>query len=372
MRVHGYVRLAGRISLPWKIHTHPITLSKETRLTTRNHPPHNHLLPTLPGPLPTQAGRELFSHRCDLLSTTTIIQYLPCTIGAADIKSMKTGYRRREDTPRRVRGRACRTGLEAVIGSTTPLKSVLLAGLSGCYHCLSPGPHGKNRPKAYEVFAQQYHGGVGIVMENAATHDHAWVIPLLLKHGARASSPRGIRALERAAGAGHEEVVSLLAMRMHSHRGRKLSGTLITAADKGYEWIVRILLKRGAVMPANPSSPSAKHLAAKEGHETILKLLIANDPEDYFVEPRVSPGTGNSRQTTRQNAWLDSQKWCCLHFAVYGGHYNIVKFLLDKCIKPRNDSENYATASPLAVRYGQAISSRKDSTFQRNFKGRLR
>lgn len=189
-------------------------------------------------------------------------------------------------------------------------------------------------------------------LEYAATNNLAWVIPLFLRHGARPSSPRGIRGLQKAAESGHEEVVAILSRKIHWRRGRKLAGALIKAVQNGHEGTVKILLKRGATMPQNSSFPGAKHVAAEEGHESILKMLILKDPEDHFVKPPIFLGDKDTRITAREVYYTRPQKWCCLHFAVYGGHYDIVKYIMDKRIRPRGNTEDYGTVLPLAAKFG--------------------
>jgi ankyrin repeat protein len=186
---------------------------------------------------------------------------------------------------------------------------------------------------------------VETVLEYAAGNNCLWVIPSLLKHGARPSSPRGISALHKAAWGGHEEVVTMLSKRILWRRGRKLSGILLCAIKRGHEGTVRILVDRGAGMPHDPSSPGAKHLAAKEGHERIFRLLLSKDSEDYYADPRISLDTHRSPART-------DLRWCCLHFAIYGRHYNIAKFLLETDTMPRYHIQHRATALPLAAKRG--------------------
>ncbi|KNG86304.1 hypothetical protein ANOM_005211 [Aspergillus nomiae NRRL 13137] len=192
------------------------------------------------------------------------------------------------------------------------------------------------------------------ILEQAAVRNCEWAIPLLLKHGARPSSRRGIQALSAAASAGYEEVVAMLSKRILWSRGSKLSGILIKAAQGGHEGTVKILLDRGAEMPHDPSFPGAKHLAAKGGHENIFKLLVLKDREDYFVNPRIHLDKGVHMYSSRaqvRSAQHDL-KWCALHFAIYGRNFNIVKLLLERDMVPQHHAQHRATALPLASKRG--------------------
>ncbi|KAE8363431.1 ankyrin repeat-containing domain protein [Aspergillus caelatus] len=195
---------------------------------------------------------------------------------------------------------------------------------------------------------------VETLLKEAAVRNCEWAIPLLLEHGARPSSRRGLQALSAAASYGHEEVVTMLSKRILWSRGSKLSDILTKAAQGGHEKTVKVLLDRGAEMPHDPSFPGAKHLAAKEGHENIFKLLVLKDPEDYFVNPRIHLDEGGNiySSSAQLRSTQEDLRWCALHFAIYGRNYTIVKFLLEHDMVPPFHAQHRATALPLASKRG--------------------
>lgn len=197
-------------------------------------------------------------------------------------------------------------------------------------------------------------------LEYAAAKNSAWAVLLLLKHGARASSPHGLQGIYKAASCGYEEVVRILSKRIRGNKHPKMFEALASAVREGHEGTVKVLLDRRIEMPQDPLVPGMIHLAARKGHESILKLLLSKVPGDYYVHPRIYPDENDTVYSSyaglrgRDESRLEYDKyWCCLHFAIYHGRYEIVKFLLEKSITPRDHDENKAMALPLAAQRGE-------------------
>jgi ankyrin repeat protein len=185
---------------------------------------------------------------------------------------------------------------------------------------------------------------MSIALHHAAASGDEQILRLLLKQGVKAASPRGISAIYEAACGGHRPLMKMLSKGLFWHGGRKLSSPLIGAAENGHEAMVRFLLKKGAEISSDPSHPGAIHLAAKGGYESIFRLLLSKGAKDSYVDSCI-PSKEANREDTYEN-------WCCLHFAIYGKQYNLVKYLLAMRIMPADPIHHRATALPLASMCG--------------------
>ncbi|RDL36294.1 uncharacterized protein BP5553_05646 [Venustampulla echinocandica] len=121
-------------------------------------------------------------------------------------------------------------------------------------------------------------------------------------------------------------------------------------------------------MPQNYHKLGAIHLAAREGHESILRLLLPKVPGDYYVHSGFHDDYSNKVYTLDTPGHSDdspviySHYWSCLHFAIYGRHYETVKFLLESEIVPPRDKDvtpwdylkHRAVALPFAAQRGDA------------------
>jgi ankyrin repeat protein len=188
-------------------------------------------------------------------------------------------------------------------------------------------------------------------LHQAAGCGEEQIVKLLLWKGKALPFPPGafIRVIRNAACNGHQNVVAILSRRLFWHKGRKLSRPLIDAAENGHEATVRFLLDRGADVPRDPSLPGAIHLAARHGHEAIFKLLLSKGAEDSYVPDANIYWSKVHLPHYSYRGVRTYKNWCCLHFAICGKHYNLVKFLLEQGIMPRHQNRLRATALPLAA-----------------------
>lgn len=208
-------------------------------------------------------------------------------------------------------------------------------------------------------------------LEYAAINNSGWAVQLLLEHGAVATSKRGLHGLCEAASRGHERVVAMLSERIPWQKHNEVLQALNVAAENGHEETVKTLLRTGVKMPQEYYGRSAIHLAASEGHESILRLLLPKVPGDYYVHSGFHNNTHDSVVYTLDTPGYSVESlfnrshysyWSCLHFAIYGKHYETVKFLLDSEIAPPQDRgitpSNYlkyrAVALPFAAERGDA------------------
>lgn len=189
-------------------------------------------------------------------------------------------------------------------------------------------------------------------LNKAAASGDEQIVRLLLQQGAW--SPQ---AIYEAASRGHQDIVTILSSKWapwHLYYPRRdLLRALIGAAENGHDATVKFLLDKSAEIPRHTSYPSAMHLAAKGGHENIFRLLLSKGAKDFYVDPDIRCSRLDRLDyLCTQVRWpKDFKNWGCLHFAIYGKHFNLVKFLLEMEIIPRDQNHDRETALPLAAMY---------------------
>lgn len=223
---------------------------------------------------------------------------------------------------------------------------------------LSKPPAGSTRFRRYSDTKDVLDVALGV----AAETNWNWAVLLFLKRGARASSPQALKGLDAAASLGDEEMVRVLSKQVGWLKRQKLLDALNTAVKSGHEGTVKILLSRGVKIPQQSRYAGPIHWAAQEGHEDTLRLLLSKGAEDYYVNyPPIyrlhgdyvySPFRGDRVDSQHFSSTIEFHNWCCLHFAIYNGHYKLVKFLLENDIRPRDRPECIPKALPLAALRG--------------------
>lgn len=205
-------------------------------------------------------------------------------------------------------------------------------------------------------------------LEYAAINNSGWAVQLLLEHGALATSERSLHGLCEAASCGYEDVVAMLSKRIRWQKHYQVLVALNRAVENGHEGTVKALLRTGVEMPQNYHKLGAIHLAAREGHESILRLLLVKVRGDYYVHSGFHDDYSNKVYTldtpghSDNSSVIYSHYWSCLHFAIYGGHYETVKFLVksgivppqEKDVTPLDNLKRRAVALPFAAQSGNA------------------
>lgn len=175
----------------------------------------------------------------------------------------------------------------------------------------------------------------------AAWNDDQNILKLLLKCGAETRS--NLHAIAFAAQRGHREIIKTLSKRILWKRGRKLSDGLNYAVAYGQQETIKLLLDKGAHMRNKTSGHNSLHIAALNGYENIVRLLLLRGAKDTYVAPWFYQ---------RGHRTGMSHNWCSLHFAVLGKHYNLIEFLLENKIMPSDQMDSRGTALPLAAALG--------------------
>lgn len=127
-----------------------------------------------------------------------------------------------------------------------------------------------------------------------------------------------------------EEVISYLRQGMDPDTSDAAGTTLVmTAAANGNARLVEALLKlRANILKNNKYGESALALAALNGHQEVVSLLVES------------------------GARINASGWGALHYAVFSGHADIVRFLLDRGADVNARAPNHHTALMLAARNG--------------------
>lgn len=123
---------------------------------------------------------------------------------------------------------------------------------------------------------------------------------------------------------------------------------LSLACQYGHEAIARLLLERGAKVIPNPAGYYPQHLAAREGHSGVLRLLVthyeqSNDEPGIDVPDKYSQATPLSHAASEGHAEsvevllaagsdvhsVDEFKRTPIHYAAWQGHVECVNLLID-------------------------------------------
>ncbi|BGP13882.1 hypothetical protein JCM10213_002521 [Rhodosporidiobolus nylandii] len=187
----------------------------------------------------------------------------------------------------------------------------------------------------------------------AAMHGHALVCRTLLAAGTNPSIPDldGYSPIIYSITNGRAPVVETFLAAGVSFDGTPGSGTddlnaLSLACQYGHEAIARLLLERGAKVVPNPAGYWPQHLAAREGHAGVLRLLVeatkggelSIDVPDKFAQATplihaASEGHAKSVQVLLAAGSdvhaLDEFKRSPIHYAAWQGHIDCVNLLID-------------------------------------------
>lgn len=183
----------------------------------------------------------------------------------------------------------------------------------------------------------------------AVREGHTEVVECLLEHGADASSITGVSwqdsPFQKAKDRGYSPLAELIERHIqqepHSHSiSESLSGSsaeynLFTASAVGDDEFVRDILSNDSskVNTLDASGRSALYYASKNGHESIVQILLQNGAYPNLPE-KDAPGGAS------------------LHASVSANHLSIVKMLLDYGADPNAEVEASGNALYIAMRNG--------------------
>lgn len=186
-----------------------------------------------------------------------------------------------------------------------------------------------------------------------------WAARMLLEHGVQVTSKDGYQSIFSAAWNGYEDLVAMLVKNVPRKEHQNLHTAYMMAVRRGHVGTVKAFLDGGVKVRPKSSWSTEIHIAAENGHEVVLRLLLSRSREgDFYVHAGGERGEGEGvysyadRGSGHENSRYYYRQWCCLHFAIYGGHYDMVKYLLDNDITPREPAQYRLTALPLAVQCG--------------------
>ena len=178
-------------------------------------------------------------------------------------------------------------------------------------------------------------------IEFAGQRGDVQIIQLLLDAGVsvRFRPSIGPSAIDMAAQNGHLDAVKILIKSIQPIETRKISPALIKAAYNGHTVVAEYLMKCGVEVTPIVNSPTALHVAAKEGHLQCLRSMFdlgAKDSLVSFYDPK---------------SQVSCSDWSTLQFAASNGHAEVVNYLLDKkCLA--SSEESTQALVPIATRSG--------------------
>ncbi|KAF5563258.1 ankyrin protein [Fusarium napiforme] len=179
------------------------------------------------------------------------------------------------------------------------------------------------RESLVRLFLDTAPGDISIELGRAVEYGHKSIVRLLLEHGAEVdcSTTPGFTPLLRATRANNEDIVRLLlANGANQDPLYSLSTPLLSAAVRGYDGIVKLLLDTGRVEIDRPDRFGRTALShmAQHGNEGIVRMLL-----DMGANPN----------TEAQATFIGAQFYnrrTPLSFAAEKGHAAIVELLINK------------------------------------------
>ncbi|KAF4415810.1 Ankyrin repeat [Fusarium acutatum] len=193
------------------------------------------------------------------------------------------------------------------------------------------------RESLVRLFLDTEPGDISIELGRAVDNGHETIVRLLLEHGAEVdcSTTPGFTPLLRATRSKNEDIIRLLlANGANPDPLYSMSTPLLSAAVRGYDAIVRLLLETGRVEIDRPDRFGRTALShmAQHGNETTVRTLL-----DMGANPN----------TEAQATFIGAQFYngrTPLSFAAEKGHEAIVKLLINKGatvgLRPTNEAKS--------------------------------
>lgn len=179
-------------------------------------------------------------------------------------------------------------------------------------------------------------------LDYASGNGNNEMLQILFDHGAQVQFRDGYPSpVSLAARNGHESSVRLLVSQLGGNEKELLPPDLSEATANGHLSILKYLLELGVRPRPNPKGMSPLHLAAKGGHLECIKVLLDYDTQDCLAN------------CYDHASHIRYENWSCLHFAVVNGYYKIVKFLLDRGHLAEIPLNSHPTLIPLAAMKGE-------------------
>ena len=207
-------------------------------------------------------------------------------------------------------------------------------------------------------------------LHELAYHGSDALVNLLLDHGAdvNARESHGYTALHKAAWEGHISTIELLLSRGADVDARDVKDftPLASAVMSGHTKAVAYLMTIGAnTLPMkNDRAWTLLHLASRDGHEDVIKFLLANGSDVNAVDKNEWTALHLAAQSGHEkviefllangsdvNA-VDKNEWTALHLAAQSGHEKVIEFLLANGSDVNAVDKNEWTALHLAAQFG--------------------
>jgi ankyrin repeat protein len=257
-------------------------------------------------------------------------------------------------------------GADVTASNSQGMTALYIAARRGCNsivrHLLDSGADATARTKdlGYDL------GNTAIHV--AASHHHMTTLELLLDNCAdiEAKNMFGKTVLHKAAGEGHVEVVSKLLEKgiCIDTKARDGETALYDAVFHGQRTMVEFLLSEGADANTNSDDHAALDLAAMEGLDDIVRLLLDAGADPTFKTQQMTTALHQASRTGRINIVQmlidnaadprvqDSRGHTPLHQTLWASHNAIANLLVENGANPVTKNDDGETPLHIAARRG--------------------